>query len=221
MKTFKNHLIYQIKNCQIRTWPWYHVIFDSIFTKTDYAALIKNLPDYSCLTNAKVVHRDIIKKYSDNRFILDDVNKILDPQQKQFWSEIYKELTDGLLCQTVIDKFYDLLVQRMGGNDFNVYSKFYDTVELTLDTAGYHLDPHPDVFNKVFTIVINLDSENLDQGTAIYTSESIEDLVFQSAFKPNTGLGIFKTDNSWHGVEPTTTDRWTLQYTVWGKDRDH
>jgi hypothetical protein len=220
MQTFKNQLMYQIKNCQIRTWPWYHVIFDSVFTNTDYFELIKNLPDKSCLSNIKNVHNSLFfTDYSENRFVLDDVNKITNPNQQQFWAEIYKQLTDGMLCQTVIEKFHDLLVLRMGGDDFNGYSDFYDTVELTLDTAGYDLKPHPDAFDKVFSIVINLSSKNPDQGTAIYASENTRDLIFQSAFLPNTGFGIFRTDDSWHGVEPTTADRWTIQYSVRGRDK--
>ena len=156
--------------------------------------------------------------YSPNRFILDDLNKINNENQRKFWQNLYADFTDGELMQAVLRRFNKLIQQRIGP-DYADNCEFYDTIELTQDKAGYHLPHHPDVFTKIFSIIINLaqDGDPINQGTAIYAFNG--DLIYQSEYKPNTGFGVFRSDDSWHGVEPTTADRWTLQYIVWGKDR--
>jgi hypothetical protein len=97
---------------------------------------------------------------------------------------------------------------------------FYDTFQLTKDKKGYVLGAHPDAFDKVFTIVINLpgNSSSISMGTIIYNND--REVVYKSKYLPNTGFGVFRSDNSYHGVEETVEDRWTIQYTVWGKNKD-
>lgn len=212
----KPHLRYQIENCQIRTYPWYHVLFDRIFTADQYAQILNQLPAASSLDDIRNIH-DVGTTYSPNRFVLIDLNKIIDDDQRKFWQNLYADFTDGELMQAVLRRF-DKLIQQRIGTDYADHCEFYDTIELTQDKAGYDLPLHSDVFKKVFTIVINLaqDGAPNNQGTAMYAFNG--DLIYQSEYKPNTGFGVFRTDDSWHGVEPTTADRWTLQYTVWGKD---
>lgn len=57
-------------------------------------------------------------------------------------------------------------------------------------------------------------------GTTIYAGLN-KQIVYQSTYAPNTGFGIFRSEASWHGVEPVTSDRWTIQYTIWGRDKSH
>ena len=214
----KPHLRYQIENCQIRTYPWYHVLFDRIFTADQYAQILNQLPVEASLDNIRNVRNSIGMSYSPNRFILDDLNKINNENQRKFWQNLYADFTDGELMQAVLRRFNKLIQQRIGP-DYADNCEFYDTIELTQDKAGYDLPLHPDAFTKIFSIIINLaqDGDPINQGTAIYAFNG--DLIYQSEYKPNTGFGVFRSDDSWHGVEPTTADRWTLQYIVWGKDR--
>lgn len=212
----KPHLRYQIENCTIRNYPWTHVLFGKIFTDEQYDLILNNLPQEDLLVDSRLIH-PVGKDYSPNRFVLEDPDKIPDAARREFWNNIYADFTNGEIKLAVLNRFHSLLEHRIGKNYLQT-CEFYDTIELTLDKQGYVLPLHTDAFNKVFTIVINLpkDRSNLNQGTAIYALNG--DLIYQSEYAPNTGFGVFRSNDSWHGVEPTQSDRWTLQYTVWGKD---
>jgi hypothetical protein len=223
----KQHLIYQINNCQIRTWPWNHVVLDKIFTNADYTAILKNLPPISCLTESRLVPPhlrpvNVDMTYSPQRFILAEVEDIPDLNQQVFWQDIKNTFLDGAVKQAVLHRFWDLILQRIGPDLINTV-EFYDGFELTLDRPGYDLKPHPDRFAKIFSLVINLasDTSHTDMGTAVYTSKNPADLVYKTDYAPNTGFGIFRSEDSWHGVETTDVDRWSIQYIVLGRDRDH
>lgn len=229
MNNFKNHLIYQIRNCRIRNWPWNHVVFNKIFSDTEYTEILKNLPPVECLTESKLIPKHnrsaylgVGKYYSPLRYILSQIDDVPDPIQRAFWQNIKNIFLDGAVKQAVLHRFSDLILQRIGPELIDTV-EFLDGFELTFDKPGYDLGPHPDNFSKVFSLIVNLaqDSNHTEQGTAVYASKNPIDLVFKTDYAPNTGFGIFRSETSWHGVEPTTTDRWTIQYTVWGKDRDH
>lgn len=211
------HLRYQIENCQIRSYPWYHVVFDKIFTTEQYALILDNLPPEQALIDSRIIH-PVGKDYSPNRFVLDDPDKIPDEACREFWKNIYADFTNGEIKHAVLNRFHRLLEHQIGP-DYLQTCGFYDTIELTLDKVGYELPLHTDAFIKIFTIVINLprDRNNLNQGTAMYSFDN--ELIYQSEYAPNTGFGVFRSNDSWHGVETTTADRWTMQYTLWGHDR--
>jgi hypothetical protein len=204
---YQNYLLYQIANAQIRNWPWPHVVFTELFHADQYASILDNLPSIDLLEEIQE------NKPHPGRFTYPTKN------YSDFWINLQNQFIDGRLKQLLLDKFYTQLNHRLG--QYINSTEFYDTFQLTRDTAGYSLIPHTDVFSKIFTIVINLPhtSENLNMGTAIYTGPKDKHILYQSDFAPNTGFGVFKTNNSWHGVEPIEADRWTIQYTVWGRDK--
>jgi hypothetical protein len=213
---FQSYILYQIANSPIRDYPWTHVIFDKIFHDTHYDLLLNNLPDDVHLIDiTKVKFHN--PGYSPNRFILNDYES-LPHNQKLFWQQTSEMFTDGKLKSVVLNKFQEQIYDRIGSK-FIGNVEFYDTFQLTKDKKGYILGPHPDSFDKIFTIVINLpkDNDNISMGTTIYTEKG--DISYQSEYKTNTAFGVFRSDNSWHGVEETNADRWTIQYTVWGRDK--
>jgi hypothetical protein len=213
LTSYQNYLLYNIANAQIRSWPWTHVVFDKIIHPDQYTQILNNLPASELLADIRKIsfHLD---DYSETRFILPA------DAYTDFWLGIKNQFLDGRLKQLVLNKFLIQLQTRFGS--LLSLIEFYDTFQLTLDKPGYSLRPHTDVDTKIFTIVINLPAtdENLNQGTVIYTGPTDKHILYQSAYAPNTGFGIFRSNNSWHGVEPVTADRWTIQYTVWGKDKE-
>lgn len=218
MKYFTEYLLYQIANAPIRRYPWTHVLFDHIFHPMQYQQIINNLPDKDMLTDIRDIHYHPLG-YSAKRFVLHDYSK-LSHRGKEYWEGVKRQFTDGKLKKIILSKF----ATEIYGNNCKEriqYVEFYDTFQLTMDKAGYTLLPHPDALGKLFTIVINLPTSNnsTDMGTVIYNSPSPDDVVYRSEYKPNTGFGVFRSDNSWHGVEETKSDRWTIQYTVWVKNK--
>ena len=213
----ESYFLYQVANASVRDWPWTHVVFDQIFSPQQYAEILQNLPDIECLTDITKVHNNPGAYPVNKRFILLDYTK-LPPQQQKFWLDMQRQFLNGKLKDIIVKKFFNHIQQRLGEINLSK-THFFDTFELTQDVAGYELVPHPDAFAKIFSIVINLpaDNSNLNMGTTIYSAA--RDIIYQCPYARNTAFGIFRSDTSWHGVEPTTADRWTIQYTVWGRDR--
>lgn len=215
---YEEQFLYNIANSEIRTYPWTHILFDEIFHPEQYNLIQQNLPDIKLLTDIREVkfHNP---GYSPNRFVLNSFDD-LPKNQKQFWIEIQNQFLNGRLKDILLHKFNKNILDRIGENNIE-YVEFYDTFQLTWDKKSYELSPHPDAFDKVFTIVVNLpkDDSNIEMGTVIYSSNNPSNMVYRSKYLPNTGFGVFRAEDSWHGVEQTTADRWTIQYTIWGRDK--
>jgi len=216
---YEEYFLYNIANSQIRNYPWTHILFDEIFHSEQYNLIQQNLPDVNLLTDIRQVkfHNP---GYSPNRFILNSFDE-LSMNQAEFWIKIQNQFMNGRLKDLLLQKFKQNILDRIGEDNIQ-YVEFYDTFQLTWDKKSYVLTPHTDAFNKIFTIVINLpkDESNIEMGTIIYASDNPSDIVYKSKYKPNSGFGVFRSDNSWHGVEETNADRWTIQYTIWGRDKN-
>jgi hypothetical protein len=213
---FQSYILYQIANAPIRDYPWTHIIFDKIFHDTYYDLLLKNLPEEEYLIDiTKVKFHNT--GYSPNRFILNDYDS-LSINQKLFWKQTSEMFTDGKLKSVILNKFKKQIYDRIG-SEFIDRVQFYDTFQLTKDKKGFELEPHCDAFDKIFTIVINLpkNNDNISMRTTIYNKKF--DIIYQSEYKTNSGFGVFRSEDSWHDLEETCEDRWTIQYTIWGKDK--
>jgi hypothetical protein len=212
VNTYQNYILYQIANAQIRPWPWPHVVLNQLFHTDQYNQILNNLPSTDVLTDIRTTkkHPDY---YSPFRFIL------LKENYTQFWNDLQNQFLNGQLKQILLNKFSNQLDSRLCNHKHTV--EFYDTFQLTLDKPGYKLISHEDAFNKIFTLVCNLPKNNnqINQGTVIYTGQNTE-ILFSSPYTPNTAFGVFRAENGWHGVEPVIEDRWTIQYTIWGKDKE-
>lgn len=97
-------------------------------------------------------------------------------------------------------------------------SKFHIDVRLIRDSLGYKIGPHTDASWKVLSLLFYLPktNEHSDCGTAVYVPKmpdfrcpggphySFDDFteVWRAPFAPNSCLGFWKTDKSFHGVPP-------------------
>jgi len=110
--------------------------------------------------------------------------------------------------------FSEELVADYGGKK----ATFTRDVRLIRDNQGYKIGPHTDAPWKVLSLLFYLppDDSMKEYGTAIYVPKnksfrcpggphySFEhfDMVDRVPFLPNTCLGFWKTDHSFHGVPP-------------------
>ena len=109
-----------------------------------------------------------------------------------------------------------------------------DEALLVQDITNYKLGPHTDTPHKVITLLFYLpkDTSQSHMGTSIYVPkeptfrcpggphyphEGFERL-WSMPFLPNSLFAFFKTDNSFHGVEPVRDEgcrRWLLLYDLY------
>ena len=232
-KNIQNEIIYNIVNTPVFTWPWPHMVYKDIFPKNFYDLIMKFLPSENEITG--VIKNKNDDNYQNGRNILsdEDIQKI-DHNKTKFWKNFKVMMQDGELKLCILDKIKPLLIDHYGKNYFSHF-KFEDTFQLTLDKPGFVLSPHTDTFNKVFTIVFNLVNTNSNENDTtiihkgpVVTNEDCDQNVNleeiseckRVGHKPNTGVGIFQTLNSWHSVGEVKENRWTIQYTIWAKPKN-
>jgi hypothetical protein len=95
------------------------------------------------------------------------------------------------------------------------------TIRWTRDRTGYHLDPHTDHPDKVWTALFYMPQESDGYGTSLYLPKDRRlrsdgqqkhprdqfDLIYTFPFQANCMLAMTRTDDSWHGVEPLVIDK--------------
>ena len=152
--------------------------------------------------------------YPDTRTVLSLKSKMdfLPDNVRGFWEEAAAWLL-GPFEAMVLEKFKPYTIGRFG-----LLPEMHAEALYTYDRTTYSLGPHTDSVKKVLTLLIYLpnDDSMSNLGTSIYVPK---DPTFVCAggphhdfdkfmlaktapFKPNTLFGFFKTNNSFHGVEP-------------------
>jgi hypothetical protein len=226
------HLAYKVGNAEFNMFPYPHFFVPEVFPADFYRQLQAALPASSDMLPISQVRP--VKGY-DERFVLDLGGKQLEslPEAKRrFWQEVHKWLVRGRFAQVVLNKFGQFVNQRF--SDGRV--ALYDEALLVQDTTHYKLGPHTDATRKVITLLFYLprDESQRHLGTSIYVPKDPNfrchggphyphegfDRVWTMPFVPNALFAFFKTDNSFHGVEPIADPdckRWLLLYDIYAE----
>jgi hypothetical protein len=224
------HLCDRIAKAPLERFPYPHFYVRDIFPADFYARLLTMLPAPSDMLPINKV-RPVIGY--DERFVLELKEPQLEalPEEKRaFWRELKAWMIGGRFTHAVLDKFGKFLEQRFG----QAQVVLDDEALLVQDITNYALGPHTDTPRKVITLLFYLpkDESQSHLGTSIYVPEDPTFLcpggphhphaAFQRVstmpFVPNALFAFFKTDNSFHGVEPVLdadTRRWLLLYDIY------
>jgi hypothetical protein len=174
-----------------KTDPFRYFYLENVFSDEFYAEILFNLPDLSRY-----------RKYG-GPYKLRYLYTITETDT--FWSKI------------------DRMFRDVYGDNIRV--------QLCKDLPGYSIGPHTDGKEEFSTVLFYLPkyADKQDHGTTVYapkgknfTSDGTKhlarekfDVLFTAQFKPNTAFGFIRSDNSFHGVEPTTKERDLIQVSVW------
>jgi len=220
----KGSLIYSISNAANRLYPFPHFFCSDVFPESFYATLLENLPGQDCFTNnlekgAVIVgDKDSLTAYNSRSAIHLNSDEIfqIEKSKQPFWTGLKDVLSSSDFTITFFSKFQAYLKARFPGDSDS--TEIYPKIDLIWDSQHYDLGPHTDSPEKVAVLLIYL--PNSDQtshlGTSIYVPKEPDfvcdggvhhdretfDLVFTAPFLPNSALAFFKTNNSFHGVEP-------------------
>ncbi len=226
-------LAYKFANAPIQEFPYPHFFIEDVFPRNFYNALQANIPDPSLMI--PIEEARAIKGYKE-RFVLDIGGKhqdLLPPDQRAFWHDFSGWLLSGRFASLALRKFQPYFQLRFGQRQ---KPDFSNEALLVQDITKYSLGPHTDAPRKFITMLFylpkDLSQEHL--GTSIYLPKdtnfrcpggphySFDKFVclHTMPFRPNSLFVFFKTDNSFHGVEPVTdpeTRRWLLLYDIYFK----
>ncbi len=106
------------------------------------------------------------------------------------------------VCRRVVEGFQDPSVKKAietsTGTDL---SDGHLRIEYCQDTAGFWLEPHTDILEKKFTMLVYLsDDPNLaDAGTNILEGPPDHKYVGSSPYGKNKGVIFIPGENTWHG----------------------
>src|SRR5687768_15812678 len=114
----EDHVIYQVANAPLRSYPYAHFYVESVFPDDFYAELRRNWPSASCFVTLESTGR-VDKGAYPERFIMPLDNREvaeLPPDKRAFWSELSAwMLRSNRFFYTVMGKFEAQLQTRFGG----------------------------------------------------------------------------------------------------------
>ena len=215
----EEQVIYRIANAPLRAYPFPHLYIDSIFPPDYYARLRRNWPNASQLVTLESTGR-VPKGAYPERFIMPlrrkEVNALPD-ERREFWSGFADwMLASNRFLFTLIDKFEPYVRSRFGSELENV--GFSHEVLVVRDHSNYNLGPHTDSPHHVLSLLFYCPDDDAHRhlGTSIYTPvdpafrcEGGPHYTYERfhkvatmEYRPNSLFAFFKTDNSFHGVEP-------------------
>ncbi len=212
----EQHTLYQIANAPLREYPFPHLVVSGVFDPPYYDRLIENLLPAELMKPIRSA-RPVAGKYSDARYVFalePEALAALPRPYSDFWLELAGWLLGGSFLEALLHKFQPQLDLRFAAAKPRIYRE----AMLVDDRSSYSLGPHSDSPNKVLTLLFYLpaDASRPHLGTSIYVprdrdfrcpggphySREIFERVTTMPYLPNTLFAFFKTDSSFHGVEP-------------------
>lgn len=210
-----DHVTYRIANAQVKQYPFPHFFVEDVFPWEYYHELVESLPAQE--------HYEERGNYNGRKFS--------EPNPERF-----DLLRSDQFINTIGYVFREGFKKRFAGKELSIRT---DT-RLILDGENYSIGPHTDASWKIVSLLFYVprDSSLFGLGTSIFVPKDkskrcaggphykFEEFnkVYTAPFWPNTCFGFFKTDYSWHGVEPITIPcrrdilLWNLYDNSWQSD---
>lgn len=190
-----HHLRYVLLNEQVRRYPFPHFFAKNVFPEDFYSRIRDFLPPPDAYQSGK-------NNYNGRKFA--------DPTT----SGLFDFLLTPEFSKTIISVFLPDFQKRFPSGQFTPKTD----LRLVLDGKNYSIGPHTDAPWKVVSLLFYLppDYTCQDLGTSIYVPRNPSfrcpggphhpfdgfKRVWTAPFIPNSCFGFFKTDQSFHGVEP-------------------
>ncbi len=212
----EQHTLYQVANAPLREHPFPHILVREVFEPAYYRRMLEHLLPVDLMKPIREV-RELGQKYSNERFVVPlapGETAGLRAPYGPFWNELAVWLLAMPFAQVLFRKFGQHVDRRFAGREPSLFNE----AMLVDDRTRYSLGPHTDARTKVITVLFYLPSDDTRPhlGTSIYAPRDPEfrcpggphypfeqfERVVTMPYLPNTMFAFFKTDHSFHGVEP-------------------
>jgi FkbM family methyltransferase len=221
-KEILSHLIRRIQETNVILYPYPHFIMDNFFPEAFYQEIMAHRISNESFTGLGASGR-ASSDYT-NRFILKlEAANIhnLPPQYSDFWAMIANILNSNELLITLASKYRDRLLADGRLADNKSINLMPENL-LVRDHTNYAIGPHTDAPHRLLSMLVYLpkDASIKHLGTSVYVPKDPNfrckggphhdfenfELVKTAPFLPNTAFCFLKTDNSFHGVAPITSE---------------
>jgi hypothetical protein len=234
-----SHFASRLREAEVSLDPYPHYCLENIFPDDYYQELLRNLPasdSYNNLYEVTTLKLDHFR-HRDQRDMNEGWTDKLPVDQKDFWDDFDSWFLGGELAQAVLQTFADQMDAKFRGQ--GKWPEVSIESQLIRHRAGYFLGPHSDLFTKLVVLLIYLapDESAAHLGTSLYrpkdpnftcpnsTHYPFSDFVNvkTAPYKANSLLAFFRSDVSFHGLEPLsesdveTSGRDVIQYVLYDK----
>lgn len=231
------HFVNRLGDARVSMDPYPHFCLDNIFPDEYYRSLLENLPSstsYENLYEVTTLKLDHFR-HRDQRDMNAGWTSELPAEQKEFWDDFDSWFLGEDMAQAVLKTFPEQMHARFGEE----WPAVSVESQLIRHRPGYFLGPHSDLHTKLVVLLIYLapDESSSHLGTSLYrpkdpnftcpnsTHYQFEDFikVKTAAYKPNSMLAFFRSDISFHGLDPLVESdvqdngRDVIQYVVYDK----
>jgi hypothetical protein len=235
--------LYQIANAEVRRHPFPHFFVAPVFPQDYYRELLSRLPptDWMKPIDETGTVQFVGGKGAEaeraypSRFIADladieEREQAKDPAS-QFWANLSQWLMADRFRGQIMEKFRNDMAERFGAGA--AVSTDIDA-RLVRDFTSYAIGPHTDSPRKLVSLLFYLprDESMSHLGTSIYAAhdpsfrcEGTRHYTYKGfkrvadmPYVPNALFAFFKTDHSFHGVDPITdsdVERNLLLYNIY------
>ena len=233
------HMVERLRTSEVLMDPYPHYFLEQIFPDDYYRELLRNLPGSTVyqnlfeITDLKLDHF----RYRDQKDIGTGWTDLLPGAPKVFWDTFNAWFLGPEMARAALHTFAEPMRVRFG--DEAAWPEVSVEVQLIRHHAGFFLQPHSDANSKLVVLLLYLapDASTSHLGTSIYRPKDptfscpksahhpFEDFirVKTAPYLPNSMLAFFRSDQSFHGVEPlseedtTTCNRDVIQYVIYDK----
>ena len=191
------HVTYALRNAMVKNWPFPHFVAENVFPPGFYVEMTQRLA-------AKEDYRAGKSNYNGRMF----AESLKDFPELDFME------SEGFL-RNVARVFAPEMKQRFEGQS---KIRLHSDLRLIRDGKDYSIGPHTDAPWKVVSLLFYLPQNTWHRGvgTSFYLPKSPDfrcaggphypfegfERAYTVPYEPNVCLGFFKTDTSFHGVEP-------------------
>jgi hypothetical protein len=233
------HVVNRLREAEVISDPYAHYCLENVFPDDYYQAMLRNLPgstSYQNLFEVTTLKLDHFR-HRDQRDMSPGWTDDLPLAQKEFWDDFDSWFLGANLAEAVLQTFTDQMRVRFAGQ--TAWPEVSVESQLIRHRAGYFLGPHSDLHTKLVVLLIYLapDESAAHLGTSLYRPKDPEftcpDSIHYSfadfirvktaPYKPNSLLAFFRSDVSFHGLEPLSDDdvrssgRDVIQYVLYDK----
>jgi hypothetical protein len=224
-----NHLTHKILNAPVAQNPYPHFHTTDIFPAAFYDEMLRNMPDdeaYRSIIEGGQVNvgpelaaiyekRGVVELFTTLPPDPGEHIGVIEESKRGFWAELNKTLATREFVSPLIMAFKPWFVERHGDG---VNINFGMQIDLIRDAEAWSLGPHTDQFENIAVILFYLptDDSKPHLGTSVYApkepgftcpggphhSREGFDLIYTAPYVRNSAFAFFKSDKSFHGVEP-------------------
>lgn len=212
------HFAARLRSAEVVAEPYPHYYLENVFPEDYYRELLRRLPEGGAyqnlfeVTDYKLEHF----RHRDQRDLRDAWAETLPEGIGRFWRRFNEWFLGPETARAVLASFATQMRARFGAQES--WPAVSVEAQLIRHRAGYFLGPHSDLYTKLVVLLIYLapDGEAAHLGTSLYRPKRagfacrdskhhpFEEFfkVKTAPYRPNSMLAFFRSDVSFHGVEP-------------------